>query len=63
MEDQEKKGIDWIVLIFIFIILPTVFTMGGAWFGIAVLVIGLIAFGWKKRHEGPFPTNKSEKDC
>jgi hypothetical protein len=62
MQDQEKKGIDWIALIFIFIVLPIAFTVGGTWVGIAILAIGVVAFGWKKRHEGPFPTNKSDKD-
>ncbi len=62
MDNKDKKGSDWIGIIFLFIILPTAFTVGGVWVGIAVLVIGVVAFGWKKRHEGPFPTNKSEKD-
>ncbi len=62
MDNKDKKGTDWIVIIFIFIVLPTAFTVGGTWVGIAVLVIGVVALGWKKRHEGPFPTNKSEKD-
>jgi hypothetical protein len=62
MASEEKKGFDWIAVIFIFIVLPVAFTVGGAWVGIATLVIGIVALGWKKRHEGTFPTNKSEKD-
>lgn len=62
MDNKDKKGTDWIAIIFLFIILPTAFTVGGAWVGITALVIGVVALGWKKRHEGPFPTNKSEKD-
>jgi hypothetical protein len=62
MENKDKKGTDWVAVIFIFIVLPAAFTLGGVWVGIATLVIGIVALGWKKRHEGPFPTNKSEKD-
>jgi predicted membrane protein len=63
MANEEKKGFDWIAVIFIFIVLPVAFTVGGTWVGIAILVVGIVAFGWTKRNEGPFLTNKSEKDC
>lgn len=57
--DDQKT--DWLVLFFIFIALPAAFTLGGIWVGFMVLVIGVIALGWSKRHNGPFPTNKNQK--
>lgn len=42
------------------LVLPLAFTYGGIWVGLIVLVIGVVALGWSKRHEGPFPTNKGE---
>lgn len=62
MDNKDKKGSDWIGIIFLFIILPTAFTVGGVWVGIAVLVIGVLALGWKKRYEPLTPRKKSEND-
>jgi hypothetical protein len=56
MGDNKKE--DWPVLIFLFVGLPFAFTYGGLWVGLLILFIGVIAVGWSKRHEGPFPTNK-----
>jgi hypothetical protein len=63
MNDQKKKSRnDWLPIIFFLAVLPIAFTFGGAWAGIPVLIIGIVALGWSKRHEGPFSTNKpSEK--
>jgi hypothetical protein len=59
MSDKEKKsGDDWLPIIFLLVVLPIAFTYGGAWVGIPVLIIGVVALGWSKRHEGPFPTNR-----
>jgi hypothetical protein len=56
-EDKQKKS-DWPVILFLVVGLPTAFMYGGIWVGLVVLVVGLAALGWSKRHEGPFPTNK-----
>jgi hypothetical protein len=58
MSEKEKKRDDWLPIVFLLVVLPIAFTFGGVWVGIAVLVIGVIALGWSKRHDGPFPTNK-----
>lgn len=58
MSEKEKKCDDWLPIIFLLVVLPIAFTFGGVWIGIAVLVIGVVALGWSKRHEGPFATNK-----
>lgn len=55
--DNDQK-IDWPVMLFIFVALPAAFTLGGVWFGIGVLIFGVVVLGWSKRHDGPFPTNK-----
>jgi hypothetical protein len=60
MSDETKKAGDWLVILFILIV-SAAFFYGGLWIGIIVSVIGVIALGWSKRHEGPFPTNKSKK--
>jgi len=58
MSDEEKKSNnDWPAIIFIIIALPVSFTFGGVWVGIPVLVIGIVALGWSKRHKGPFPSD------
>lgn len=62
MSDKEKKsGDDWLPVIFLLVVLPIVFTYGGVWVGIPVLIIGVVALGWSKRHEGPFPTNRPKE--
>ena len=57
-KDNEKS--DWPALILLLVALPFAFTFGGIWVGLFVLVVGVVALGWSKRHEGPFPTNKRE---
>jgi len=58
---NEKKGkSDWPALLLLLVALPFAFTFGGVWVGVIVLVVGVIALGWSKRHEGPFPTNKQD---
>lgn len=58
MSKKEKKEGNWLPIVFLLVVLPIAFRFGGVWIGIAVLVIGIVALGWGKRHEGPFPTNK-----
>ena len=58
MSDEQNKKADWPVILFLVVGVPVSFTYGGIWVGLIVLVIGVIALGWSKRHKGPFPTNK-----
>lgn len=58
---MSKNKSDWPALIFLFVGLPAAFTYGGVWVGLFVLVVGAVALGWSKRHEGPFPTNRNEE--
>jgi|SaaInl7_150m_RNA_FD_contig_21_717309_length_280_multi_9_in_0_out_0_1 hypothetical protein len=55
---KQKSGEDWQPIIFLLVVLPIAFTFGGVWLGIPILVIGFVVLGWRKRHNGPFPTNK-----
>jgi hypothetical protein len=56
MADNEEKS-DWPAILLALVTLPVAFTFGGVWVGLVVLVVGVVALGWSKRHEGPFPTN------
>ena len=58
-EDEKEKSV-WPALILLSICLPVAFIYGGLWICLLVLFIGFVVLGWSKRHEGPFPTNKSE---
>ena len=60
MSDEDRKKTDWPAILFLLVGLPLAFTYGGVWIGLFFLVIGVVALGWSKRHEGPFPTNKGE---
>lgn len=42
---------DWPALILLLVVLPLAFTFGGIWIGLFVLVVGVVALGWSKRHE------------
>lgn len=57
MSDGEER-IDWPAILLALITLPIAFTFGGVWIGLVVLIVGVVALGWSKRNEGPFPTNK-----
>lgn len=56
MSDELNKKTDWPVVLFLLVGLPVAFTYGGIWVGLITLIVGVIALGWGKRHEGPFPT-------
>ena len=60
MSDERKEKSDWPAILFLLVGLPLVFTYGGIWVGLIVLIIGVVALGRNKRHEVPFPTNKGE---
>ena len=57
-EQPAQQTTDWPVILFLFITLPVAFTYGGFWIGILALVVGMTALGWRRRHEGPFPTHR-----
>jgi len=56
-ESKEEKS-DWPAILLLLVGIPIAFTFGGVWVGLFVLVVGVVALGWSKRHDGPFPTNK-----
>lgn len=58
MSGNEKKSSgNWPAFIFFFVALPLAFTFGGLWVGILIFLVGVVALGWSRRYEGPFPTN------
>jgi predicted membrane protein len=59
--NKKKVKDDWPAIIFLLIVLPFAFTLGGVWVGIVVLILGVVALGWSKRHKGPFPTNRTKE--
>ena len=59
--NKKKSSEDWPAIIFILVALSIAFAYGGVWVGVIVLVIGVVALGWSKRHEGPFPTNRPKE--
>lgn len=59
MSNDESQSI-WPVIVFLLIV-SSAFTYGEIWMGIVVTIIGIVALGWSKRHEGPFTTNKPKK--
>jgi hypothetical protein len=60
MNDNKESKSDWLSLLLLFVALPLAFTYGGMWIGLLVLVVGVVALGWNKRHEGPFPTKRNK---
>ena len=60
MSDERMGKSDWPAILFLLVGLPLAFTYGGMWVGLIVIVIGVVALGRSKRHEGQFPTNKGE---
>ena len=58
MSDSKEEKSDWTAILLLLIGIPIAFTFGGVWVGLLALVVGVVALGWSKRHDGPFPTNK-----
>jgi len=58
MSEKSSERTDWSVIIATGATVLA-FVFGGLWIGLGVLVFSLVALGWKKRHDGPFPTSKS----
>lgn len=58
MSDSKEEKSDWTAILLLLIGIPIAFTFGGVWVGVLALVVGVVALGWSKRHDGPFPTNK-----
>lgn len=60
MSKAQETKFDWPALALLFVGVPLAFTYGGIWVGLLILVVGIIALGWRKRHEGPLPTSKRD---
>jgi len=61
MSENSSEQTDWSVIIAIGATVLA-FVFGGLWIGLGVLVGSVVALGWKKRHDGPFPTSKRSHD-
>ncbi len=46
-----KEKADWPAILFALLALPIAFTLGGFWIGLGVLLVGVVALGWSKRHD------------
>lgn len=58
MSEEESEQPIWPVIL-VTILVGYAF-YAGVWIGVAALVVGVVVLGWSRRHEGPFPTNKSD---
>ena len=58
MSDSKEEKSDWTAILLLLVGIPIAFTFGGVWVGLLALVVGVVALGWSKRHDGPFPANK-----
>lgn len=58
MNGSKEEKSDWPAILLLLVGIPITFTYGGIWVGIIVLIVGVVALGWGKRHDGPFPTDK-----
>lgn len=58
MNGSKEEKSDWPAILLLLVGIPIAFTYGGIWVGIIVLVVGVVALGWGRRHDGPFPTDK-----
>ena len=52
VKPNTNKG--WVGFALLILSSSLAFTYGGFWIGSLIFVVGLIAFGWSKRHDGPF---------
>lgn len=60
MSEQEPRQPIWPVILVTALVGYAFYA--GVWIGSVALVVGVVALGWSKRHEGPFPTRKSKLD-
>lgn len=58
MNGSKEEKSDWPAILLLLVGIPIAFTYGGMWVGLIVIVVGVVALGWSKRHDGPFPTDK-----
>lgn len=55
MSGSKEEKSDWPAILLLLVGIPIAFIYGGIWVGLIVLVVGVVALGWGKRHDGPFP--------
>lgn len=60
MNGSKEEKSDWPAILLLLVGIPIAFTYGGMWVGLIVIVVGVVALGWSKRHEGLSPTNRDE---
>ena len=56
-EKKDESGPTAILLV----VVVAAFYFLGMWGEIISIVIGFVALGWSKRHQGPFPTDNSKE--
>ncbi|WP_353163430.1 hypothetical protein [Salinisphaera shabanensis] len=60
MSEERSEQPIWPVVVVIILVGYAFYV--GIWIGIATLIAGVIVLGWSRRHDGPLPTKKSERD-
>lgn len=58
MDKKESNLEIWKVAIAVSVVI-IIFIYGGLWWGLGAFLVASVTIGWKDRHKGPFPTNKS----
>lgn len=59
MSEEESEQPIWPVILVIIIVGYAFYF--SVWVGVIALVIGLVVLGWSRRHDGPFPTDRSDQ--
>ena len=54
MGKGNESDTSWWMILFLFVVLPLAFTLGGVWIGAIVFLVGALVAGWNKKHDGPF---------
>ncbi len=59
---NDEKSEPFLPAFITIIIVSFSFSAMGVWAGVLSFIICTIFMGWKKRYEGPFPTNRPDDE-
>lgn len=59
MSEEESEQPIWPAILVIIVVGYAFYA--SVWIGLIALIIGVVVLGWSRRHDGPFPTNKSDE--